>query len=253
MSEKRIRLEQERKALLEHLSKIDQELASIGDLAREPIIHRAVVPLRRRARPARETVLDQLHATACMMYSQTLAQVFRAQFDRDLPSTRFGTLSSDEQKAFDAGRAKAVSLCHGLTYDRGEAIKRLWARSDWPLEKRVVAPTTGRVLFLRIAVWLNALAEAPPAAWARRDLLEYLAADCARDLGFNVRKGDRHFADWRAAAEDELTKVEPEDLQQRQEAAATLLARLKPRELYFGASEGLVVLPGSRGNWRRIE
>jgi hypothetical protein len=50
-----------------------------------------------------------------------------------------------------------------------------------------------------------------------------------------------------------LTKVEPEDLQQRQEAAAALPRRLKPRELHFGASEGLVVLPGSRGDWRRIE
>jgi hypothetical protein len=239
--------------LLEQLTKTEKELADISSRKGRRRTDVASPPPVRLARSLREVVLDQVHAIGSMVYSQTIAQVFRAQFDRDLPSTRFGTLSSDEQKAFDSGRAKAVSLCHGLTYDRGEAIKRLWARSDWPLEKRVVAPTTGRVLFLRIAVWLNALAEAPPAAWARRDLLEYLAADCARDLGFNVRKGDRDFADWRAAAKEELTKVEPEDLQQRQKAAAALPRRLKPRELHFGASEGLVVLPGSRGDWRRIE
>jgi hypothetical protein len=253
MSEKRQRLERERKDLQERLSKIERELAGIPAEKNRRRIDVAPSPALRHSRSLREVVLDQLHAIGSMVYSQTISQVFRAQFDRDLPSTRFGTLSSDEQKAFDAGRAKAVSLCHGVTYDRGEAIKRLWARSDWPLEKRIVAPTTGRVLFLKIAAWLNTLAETPPAAWARRDLLEYLAADCARDLGFNVRKGDRHFADWRAAAEDELTKAEPEDFQRRQEAAARLLARLRPRELHFGASEGLVVLPGSRGDWRRIE
>jgi hypothetical protein len=251
MSEKRLRLERERLALLEQLTKIERELAGISSGRGRP--RTDVAPEPRRTRSLREVVLDQLHATGSMVYSQTIAQVFRAKFDRDLPSTRFGTLSSDEQKGFDSGRAKAVFLCHGLTYDRGEAIKRLWARSDWPLENRIVAPTTGRVLFLRIAAWLNALAGTPPLAWARRELLEYLAADCARDLGFNIRKGDRHFANWHAAAEEELAKVEPEDLQRRLEAAGVLLSRLKPRELHFGASQGLVVLPGSRGDWRRIE
>jgi hypothetical protein len=248
----RLELERERQTLLERLARVERELEIVVPSpkhAEEP----KPAPSRARPRSLRESVLDQLHATGSMMYSQTIAQVFRAQSDREVASTRFGTLSYDEQKMFDTGRAKVVFLCHGLTYDRGEAIKRLWARSDWPLKDRIVGPNTGRVIFLKLAIWLNHAAGARPATWARRDLLEYLAADCARDLGLRVRKGDRHFSEWRAAAEEELARIEPDDADQRRRAAAILSDRLKPRELHFGAAEALVALPGSRGAWRRIE
>ena len=132
-------------------------------------------------------------------------------------------------------------------------MKRVWARTDWPLEERVVGPMSGRVLFLRFAEWISRLAEevetgASPAV--RPELVMYMAADCARDLGFRVRKGDRKFREWREAAREELDRRLDEDLDQRREAAERLGPRLNNVEKLFGAREGLTVLPGTVDGWR---
>jgi hypothetical protein len=134
-------------------------------------------------------------------------------------------------------------------------MKRVWARSDWSLEERVVGPMSGRVLFLRLAEWISRLAEevdagASPAV--RPELVMYMAADCARDLGFRVRKGDRKFREWREAAREELNRRIDEDLEQRREAAAHLAPHLNDVERLFGAREGLTLLPGTVGTWRSV-
>src|SRR5260370_21641331 len=105
-------------------------------------------------------VLDALDDLGWPPYSRELMLYLKARYGRNVTATRFGTLGSDEIKAFgnrasadDSGaptegvrRAgpRPVWLCFGLTHDRGEAIKRLWARSDWQLERRGVGPPTQR-------------------------------------------------------------------------------------------------------------
>lgn len=234
------RLKRKRERLLQEVQRIDRALADPEEGRPTP------------RRSLREIVLDMLEDAGVMLHSRTLSQLVRARYDREIKSTRFGTLASDEEKAYRAGRPRSVFLCHGLTHDRGEPIKRLWARSDWDLEDRLVASGTGRVIFLRTAVWLIGLAEEGTTAWARPELLQYLAADAARDLGFAVRKGDRSFARWRKAAERELERLAPGDEEARREAAERLEGRLKSDQRLFGASEDLTVLPGTIGPWRGV-
>ena len=244
-------LKREREQLLQRLAEINEELRSSPEGGGEATQVRAEGV--RRAPPLRNICLDMLADCGFMIYSQTIAQVCRAQLGREIPSTRFGTLSSDERQAYENRRPRPVHLGHGLTHERGEGMKRLWARSDWALEDRIVGPTTGRVLFLRFTEWINLRAEEADAGRspaARPELLMYLAADCARDLGFRVRKGDRDFVKWREAAREELLGKEEADRAQRREAAARLAANLDPLEQLFGAREPLTSLPGTVDDWR---
>lgn len=249
----RARLQKQREDLLSRLAELDRQLEESHEWSQNKPLPQSK-RVRRGQRPLRDVCLDMLSDCGSMLYSQTIAQACRAYFGRDVPPTRFGSLSNDEEKAFANGRPRPVFLCHGLTYDRGEAMKRVWARSDWPLEERIVGPISGRIVFLRFAEWISRLAEeaagsSSPAA--RPERLMYMAADCARDLGFRVRKGDRDFAQWRQAAREELDRKFGEDLEHRREAANRLGGRLNDVERLFGAREGLTVLPGSAGEWSR--
>ena len=55
---------------------------------------------------------------------------------------------------------------------------------------RIVAPTTGRVLYLRVTVRLAELAMRYEAMSADAEMLKYLVADSARDLGLPFRRGE---------------------------------------------------------------
>src|SRR5689334_18055796 len=110
-------------------------------------------------RPVRTVVLDTLDDLDWPTYTRELANYCRARYGREILPTRFGTLASDEMKSFRAARRpQSVWLAFALTADRAEPIKRLCTRSDWPLERRIVAPTSGRVQFLKITARLCELA-----------------------------------------------------------------------------------------------
>ncbi|RUV30113.1 MULTISPECIES: hypothetical protein [unclassified Mesorhizobium] len=206
-----------------------------------------------RGRPLRDLVLEMLQDAATPLNSLLLASVLRPLFGREVPSTRFGTLSNDEAKSYDSSRARPVYLCHCLTHDKGQAVKRFWARSDWPLAERVIGPMTGRVHFLEGAAWtinLARLVDADELAAEKPDVLQYVAADQARDAGLVVKRGDFPYEDWLGAIAAALERHTAEDLALRQAAAADLASRLTERELLFGARGGLVSLPGSTPSWR---
>src|SRR5262249_38097042 len=125
--------------------------------------------------------------------------VLRPLRGRTIPATRFGTLSNDEAKSFESSRAKPVYLCHCLTNDLGQAVKRFWARSDWPVSDRIIGPMSGRLLFLQGAAWTIRLARAADRKElnaANPETLNYLAADQARDAGLHVQRGLFPYDDW---------------------------------------------------------
>jgi hypothetical protein len=204
---------------------------------------------RRAERPLRDTVLDLLADSAIPLNSTLIASLLSVLFDRDVPPTRFGTLSIDEQKSFDSTRVRPVYLCHCLNYDDGQAVKRFWARSDWPFQDRIVGPMSGRVLFLKGAAWVIKLARDYPTP-AHRDRLEYLAADQARSAGLPFRRGEFPYEEWLSGIGALLERHVAEDEAARAGAAEQLEGRLSARDLLFGTKSGMVSLPGSTSRWR---
>lgn len=207
----------------------------------------------KRGRPLREVALEILQEARCPLNSLLIANVLRPLHGRNIPSTRFGTLSNDEAKSYDSSRARPVYLCHCLTYDQGQSVKRFWARSDWPLAERIMGPMTGRILFLKGAAWTISLAQL--ASEDRLDAdnpetLQYVAADQARDAGLSVKRGEFDYDGWLTAIASAIEKHDPEDRFLRESAAEELADRLSDRDQLFGSPTGLVSLPGSRKSWR---
>lgn len=204
-------------------------------------------------RPLRDLLLDMLQEAQCPLNSLLLASLIRPLHGRNVPSTRFGTLSNDETSSFDSSRPRPVYLCHCLTYDQGQAVKRFWARSDWPLPSRIMGPMTGRLLFLKGAAWTVDLARSVDEhrlAAIDADMLKFVAADQARNAGLPVKRGDFPYDLWRAAISAAIERHEAEDRDIRDAAAMKLVQNLSEREQLFGARPGLVALPGSTDSWR---
>jgi hypothetical protein len=177
-----------------------------------------------------------------MAYSRELALFAQARYGRKVSATRFGSLSNDEASAFAKGRSRPVWLCHGLLADRGEAVKRLWGRSDWPLSERVVASTTGRAQHLRMTAALCRIAQGD-ARVSDPQMMAILAADHARDVpGLEVRRGKFDLEAWRGAAEALLEEVLPPDAASREAAASALSARLGDAEVLYGAPDSTLLL-----------
>lgn len=203
------------------LSDIDTKLA-----ATETTSSSATPALRKPAqRAVRLVVLDALEDLDWPAYSREVSQFCSARFGREIPAHRFGTLAFDEMQSFQRSTPRPVWLCFALTYDRHQSIKRLWARSDWQLERRIVAPTTGRVQHLKITSKLCELASQSDGT-ADVDMLAILAADHARDLpGVKVQRGRFELDAWREMADTLLRDVEPRDAEIRAESAKRLTKR----------------------------
>jgi hypothetical protein len=215
---------------------------------RRTTLERAARP-RRAERPLRDVALDLLAEAGAPLNSLLIASALSALYGREVPSTRFGTLSIDEQKSFAAGRvARPVYLCHCLNAADGVAVKRFWARSDWALHERIIGAMTGRVLFLKSAIWITKMAHDRGDAAPER--LKFLAADHARSAGLRVDRGSFQFVEWLTALEVQLQKHLPEDEEVRRAAAATLQGRLNDRDMLFGARGGLVSIPGTTRRWK---
>ena len=233
----------------------EQLEALIADLkGKQGASHRPKVSVARKkpatgGRPVRDLVIDALDEVGVPTYAAQLSIYIKARFGRAIASSRFGPLSRDEQAAFKGGRPRAVWLCHSLQFEHLDAVRRLWARSDWPLETRIIGPLTGRVLFLQQAARFATLAAEHESSSVEPDRLKFLAADLARDLGVRVKHGSFELDSWRAAAEEQLGDLEKRDLEFRQEVA-TRIAGKNPEHLLFGSPGGLVVVDGGKSGLR---
>jgi DNA-binding LacI/PurR family transcriptional regulator len=211
-----------------------QALDTVGRVRREPKARPAVAPPLRR-RPVREVVLEYLEDLGWPASGRELAMYAAARYGRELSSERFGSLGADERTAYAKGAVRPVWLCHALNHERGDVVRRLWTRSDWPLDRRIVAPTTARVRHLVLTARLCEIAtetEATPG------MLHHLAAEYAEDLpGVDVRPNRYEIEAWRDAALAELAHVGPADQHLRSEAADRLGKRLTEAQQLFGAPD----------------
>jgi hypothetical protein len=193
-------------------------------------------------RPVRDLVLHILEEFGWPAFTREVGAYARARYGREILPTRFGPLMSDEAKSFlrrdgAKSQSRAVRLCYALTWNRAEPIKRLLARSDWPLEQRIVASTTGRVQYLKMTQRFCELAAAVGKDAADPEMLRILAADHARDLlGVEFRRGQFPVEDWAQRARKQLADLEPRDLEQRRQAAERW-AKLEEGYQLFGLPE----------------
>lgn len=245
-----VELERMRRELEAMLVKVDKQ---VQDLRRssEPTKLRLdqsedFVPKRRNwAQSAREMVLDALADLEWPAYTRECATLIEARLGRKIPATRFGTLAADEVAAYlnKGSDSRSVWVCFSLTADRYEPIKRLLARSDWPLERRIHALTTGRLQHLWMTKRFCELAMKADEIAVDPEMLRILAADHARDLpGVSVRKGIFDFESWRDVAGAQIAELEPRDEALRKKSAARLAQRPELFQL-FGLPE---VIEGDR-------
>jgi hypothetical protein len=225
-----------RAELAAKLADVDALIEQIGADPRRAT--RAEVPRneagKRPGKPVRLLVLDALEDLGWMAYSREVAQYCEALYGRRIPSERFGTLGYDEMRAFGTGAStRPVWLCFGVTHNRHEPIKRLLGRSDWPLEWRIVAPTSGRVQHLKITANLCDLALRAREAAADPEMLRTMAMDHARDIpGVRVRRDTPDFAGWRDVARELLAELEEKDEAARRESAERLARRPAYHQLF---------------------
>lgn len=236
-------LRRQRDRLARSLAEAQAQISNLDALLEAAEANQAGDPLEasewsppRAPKPPRSTVrakaLDALEDLGFVTFTRQLGPYVEARYGGKLPAARFGVLARDEERAYRSSRPRPVYLCFGLTQN-GEPIKRLLARSDWPLEERIVGPTTGRVQNLKMTARLCELAEQFEDSAFDIDRLRFLAADHARDLpGVRVKHGQFPLRDWRDKARHELERFEERDGRERADAAQRLAGRPEHARLF---------------------
>lgn len=230
---------------VQHRERVIRESPATRTLS--PTVRKPASTMLSARQPAREAVGRAIEELGGLVYTREITLFTAAVFGREVPSARFGPLMKDEQQAYrnsivhGTGRQRDWYLAYGLTYERGEPIKRLWTRSDIPFADRLVGPLTGEVQHLKVTARLCEIAMKGDDGIADPTMLKILAADHARGLpNVRVKRGEFELESWRTAALALLEQLGPEDERHRQEAAAALEDRPE-WTLLFGTPD---VLPG---------
>jgi len=223
-------------ALAEQIKQLSLQLADMGfsgeeiaglSTAAPPVDSIAAAPkvavAKGRIQPHRQRILDALNELGQPVLSRDLQVYVEARYGERIEATRFGSLRRSEMDSYDRGSLRRVWIAYGLT-DRGEAVKRLLARSDWELERRVVGPLTGRALFFSLTARLCEIFRENHATISDERAFKILIADHARDLpgttGF--QKGDFPIDQWEARAKEALATVAERDATERRHIALRL-------------------------------
>jgi hypothetical protein len=223
---------------LEALNLSKEEKAGLGVAASSVHVESEIQPPpktpRRPLKSARDQVLAVLEEVGLPMLSRDIQQYSLTRYGVKIDPTRFGSLRKAEIDAYDRKSHRSVWLAYGLT-DKGEAVKRLLARSDFPLSERVVGPYSGRRLFFATTARLCGI------ALCERDHIEdfgtysIFVADHARDLPgiTNFQKGEFAFDRWLETANAALANIIMRDLQDRKHIAMRL-TMLSEKDRLFG-------------------
>jgi hypothetical protein len=185
----------------------------------------------------RQLLLNALQDLGSPTSSLTLRPFIAARYGRTIPSTQFGTIASQERRAFDRGAStKPVWLASGLLYDSFRPVRRIFARSDWPLESRILGPASMRLFRLLATERLAELARNADREAQNADMLRTLALAHARELpGVRIDDESPDFAQIASVARDLVSKYQIDHLMRR--AVAASLAELPERVQLFGVED----------------
>ncbi|MFJ1662586.1 hypothetical protein [Streptomyces anthocyanicus] len=159
-----------------------------------------------------------------------IQQVTRAVTGKDLPWAPLASVRRDEQRRYSTSSSAANYICPALKADDFTPLRGLYALSEWPLERRLRAPTSARVDFLTMVTRLAAHEQSgtPPVRALLRRMAEGIpGADVYRDASIATTIA--------RAAEAELHSIAADDLARRTAAAQTARHQLDPVQQIFGA------------------
>lgn len=194
---------------------------------------------------SRDRVVQLLRMTGAVSSNRLLADLSRAVFRSTLDTTGFSTLRRDALRTWAVAAAESsnssasataparVYVVPALSHDRFVPVRGVLALSEWPVERRIVAPSSLRVDLLRavIAVTGRAVEDGEASPLAR------VVAKFAHSLGvptFQLGTTALYQAVLNACR-DELPVIESADDRERSRAAQRALAQLDERALLFGA------------------
>lgn len=148
-------LEVEKESLLRRLREIETELGNSVTSGRPVDTSPPEARIRKPKKPLREIVIGMLSDTGCMLNNTIIRQLYETRFQKNLAGSRLGSLSHDEQVRKNLRNTTVFGLVHPiqLVDERILPVKNIWARSDWPVESRVMTPCTDMLLHLRFLDW----------------------------------------------------------------------------------------------------
>jgi hypothetical protein len=224
----------------EALSRYLDDLAAHASAVRERLWFNpdalAPPPPYARRQPLRVTLLDSLAELGHPTSTSTLRAFIEARYDRAIPATQFGTLAVQERRAFDrtGPTGRLVWLCSGVRVDDFRPVKRIWARSDWPLQWRIVTPYSEQLDRLLVTEAICELARREQAFGPVHSPLQRLAIELAGDLpGTELDYGFPDFDAYAAAAREAQDQLGAEDFEAR-DAAVERLEDMPVRVQLFG-------------------
>ncbi|MET7951885.1 hypothetical protein [Micromonospora sp. NPDC005324] len=194
------------------------------------------------APPIRDQVIAALSLLGSPSPVSLLRDVSAARFGEVIQPSRLASLRRDEQRSWQAaqrgtarGQARPTYVTPALTYDRFAPMRGQLALSSWPLETRLIGPTSPRADLLRVIVRLcnesERAGDAPWAADVRRLLWRF-----TRTIAASVPDtGDFTYIQLREAAQHELGQIADTDTAERH-AAARRARKLDPEAQLFGTS-----------------
>jgi hypothetical protein len=189
-----------------------------------------------RRQPLRVTLVDSLAELGHPTSTSTLRAFIEARYGRAIPATQFGTLAVQERRAFDrtGGAGRLLWLCNGVRIDDFRPIKRMWARSDWPLPWRIVTPYSEQLDRLLVTEAICELARRDQVSGPVHGPLQRLAIELAGDLpGTELDPGWPDFDAYAAAAREAMDHLGAEDFEAR-DAAVERLEDMPVRVQLFG-------------------
>lgn len=234
----------------------DRLLAELAVLERRRnrLVHEMVNPEPEgieRTVAFRDQVIAALRLLGRPSSIRLVADVARARFGEAIPTTRIASLRRDEERSWLKGPgARPTYVVPPLSSDRFSPVRGTLALSAWPLETRIVGPSSPRVDMLNVLVRLtedlDRERDAPWAAALER-VVWRLASSVPGAAEIGKTLDPTTIAE---AARSELAQLEAEDLQERRTAAERALAHLDDQGLLFGTrlrvvSGGLVTAGGA--------
>ena len=222
--------------LVEVLESLDHDVERLVAQLREET---TAARRQEEERSVRQFVLRALDGLGVPQNAGFLQEYMWARERVDLDTRGFGALRRDERRSWERnpGRRRAY-IVPALNPD-GTAVSRLMARSDWPLERRLVLPGDERLIELaNLRALLAARAEAETGDLP--DLFQVLIEKYARALfgGELVPEGDlmmreASFEPIRRRVESDFARLQEASAGKRSKSAAQLMT-LPEEKQYWG-------------------
>lgn len=213
------------------LRKLQADMKRLNDELRYVQLEQSVSAPRARTRitgkTVREVALDTIDEIGVPVSPSTISDFSQATTGIVVAATRFASLRRDEERAARRDLASRPAwVVPALSASGLTALPRLFTSSAWAIERRLVGARSARVNHLHTTLAFLDRLERLRTAKADVGAMQNLVARYARGVPGAMAAGvEIDAAHVRTVVQAELDAIEPEDLNERREAAARLAKR----------------------------